>query len=530
METAMLRTVLLVAAELLAQTALLQAADQPQWGDRDSRNMVSAEKGLPQWFDPGQRTPDGDIDLATTKNVRWVARLGDPSYGSPIVAGGKVFVGTNNEVPRDSRMQGDRGVMMCFDEQTGEYLWQLNCPKLEEVKYGDWHYVGMPSPPTVENGRAYAVTNRCEVVCLDVEGMVNGNQGPYRDEGQHMAGPGQKPLEPGAKDADILWRFDMVKELGVQPHNASNCSILLHGDLLYVCTSNGVDWTHSFVSNPAAPTAIVLNKNTGKLVAKDDFGIGKEIIHGQWSSPALGEVHGKKLVFFGGGDGVCYAFEALAESPADPLRLKTAWSFDCNPSEYKEFGGLDWATHYSLGDRRLKKSLNKQSDPNFVGMSEIIATPVFYKNRVYVAIGRDPEHGRGKGALWCIDATKSGDITQTGCVWSYKDLDRTLSTVSIADGLLYIADVAGRIHCLDAETGRRQWIYETKAETWASTLVADGKVYLGTQKQLFVLAAGKEAKLLAKINLGAPMWASPVAANGVLYIPTTRYLWAVSPK
>ena len=87
---------------------------------------------------------------------------------------------------------------------------------------------------------------------------------------------------------------------------------------------------------------------------------------------------------------------------------------------------------------------NTKNDGSFVGMSEIVGTPVFFKDRVYVAIGRDPEHGRGRGALHCIDATGSGDITRTGRIWTYQGLDRTLSTVSIADGLLYVCDVAGR--------------------------------------------------------------------------------------
>ena len=53
------------------------------------------------------------------------------------------------------------------------------------------------------------------------------------------------PIEPGPKDADIIWRYDMMDELGVFPHNASNCSVLMVDDIVYVCTSNGQDWTHS---------------------------------------------------------------------------------------------------------------------------------------------------------------------------------------------------------------------------------------------------------------------------------------------
>jgi len=61
-------------------------------------------------------------------------------------------------------------------------------------------------------------------------------------------------------------------------------------------------------------------------------------------------------------------------------------------------------------------------------------------------------------------------------------------------------------------------------------MVADGKVYQGTQKALHVLAAGKEAKELARINLGSPIYSTPVAANGTLYLASQKYLWAVAKQ
>ena len=131
--------------------------------------------------------------------------------------------------------------------------------------------------------------------------------------------------------------------------------------------------------------------------------------------------------------------------------------------------------YYYAGDARRSTALNK-NDGTFVGMSEIIATPVFYKNRVYVAIGRDAAMGRGRGALHCIDATQTGDISATGRIWTYQGLDRSLSTVSIADGLLYVADVAGRLHCVDAETGHCYWIHECKSRD-------DARLDLGGRRQ-----------------------------------------------
>ncbi len=241
-----------------------------------------------------------------------------------------------------------------------------------------------------------------------------------------------------------------------------------------------------------------------------------------------GRAGGRKLVFYGGGDGRCYAFEALAALPANPVRLRTVWSCDCVPPEYKGTGRRDPVTYYCLGDRRVRGTLNKD-DGHFVGQSEIIATPVFLDGRVYVAIGRDPAHGRGRGALCCIDAVGRGDITASGKLWSYQGVERTLSTVSVADGLLYLADRGGRLHCLDARTGKCCWVYDTHCEVWGSTLVADGKVYMPTAKGLSVLAARRRMTVLGHINLGGRVLASPVAANGTLYVATTGgWPWAVA--
>src|SRR4051812_4300159 len=84
----------------------LPAADQPQWGDGASRNMVSSETGLADWFDP-----------ATGRGVKWKARLGTQSYATPVVAGGRVYIGTNNDVPRDKTHVADSGVLLCLNEK-----------------------------------------------------------------------------------------------------------------------------------------------------------------------------------------------------------------------------------------------------------------------------------------------------------------------------------------------------------------------------------------------------------------------------
>src|SRR4051794_4889148 len=68
---------------LLAVCAISRAEDWPRWGGNDpGRNMYSPAKGLPSQFEPGKfKKGTEEIDLATTKNVKWVAKLGSQSYG-----------------------------------------------------------------------------------------------------------------------------------------------------------------------------------------------------------------------------------------------------------------------------------------------------------------------------------------------------------------------------------------------------------------------------------------------------------------
>src|SRR5262245_60413944 len=60
-------------------------SDQTQWGQAWSRNMVSEEKHLPESFDP-----------KTGRNVKWTAALGTETHSTPIVARGRIYIGTNN--------------------------------------------------------------------------------------------------------------------------------------------------------------------------------------------------------------------------------------------------------------------------------------------------------------------------------------------------------------------------------------------------------------------------------------------------
>jgi outer membrane protein assembly factor BamB len=500
--------------------------DWPQWGGTDGRNMVSDATNLPDSWYPGpkdQKTEEYDTSKA--KNIKWIAKLGSHCYGNPTVSGGKIFVGTNNNSPRNPKYKDiDLGVLMCFNEADGKFLWQLTVPKLKSGKVNDWEYLGVCSSPTVDGDRVYCVTNRCELLCLSTEGLAKGNRGPFKFEGQYSADPdGLKDKEPSelekvptdADGADIIWRLDMIDAMGVFPHNASNCSVLIDGNKLYCCTSNGVDWGHDNVPAPKAPSYFCVDKMTGEILWKDKIGMGKAkradcglnraIFHGLWTSPALGIVNGKKQVYYGGGDGYCYALDADTGA--------TVWKADCVlPTQKKNAKGF---IQY----------------PDYKGPSEINATPVLYKNRVYVANGQDPDHGEGVGVLTCLDATKTGDITETGKIWVFDKIMRSISTCSIYNDLLFIGDYSGYVYCLDPETGKLYWQFKSGSHIWGSTLAADGKVYFGNEDgEAIVLAADKTLKELSKTNVGQSIFGSPIVANGVMYVATETHLFAIQKK
>lgn len=506
------------------------AEDWPAWTGPHGTNRAIATR-LPQSF-----------ERSSGKNVAWATLLGDVAFGCPTISDGRIYVGTNAPAVRDDRRfsRPGGGVLVCLDEATGETLWRLVSPEREtgfpehtHMPHQRW---GICSSPAVVGNRVYIVTQGDDVLCLDVRGLDDGNDGVFQDEAQFMAGDGNPPIALEKKDADILWRYDLPRELTVAPHDVASCSPLVHDGVVYVSTSNGLGKTNPAEAlMPEAPAFIALDAETGALIAVEDESISARLWHAQWSSPSKGIVDGRTLIFVGGGDGFCYAFEAVgrdtdAGSTRATGKLKLAWKFDCNPHHYKftEAGDRIW---YYKGDVRVLKNPMisnagvNTGDGSFIGPSEVLATPVFHDGKVYIATGRDPMHGLGRGVLQCIDASGRGDITETGGVWRYEAIGRTMATVAIADGLVYVTDLAGDLHCLDALTGEVHWRHTTGEETWAQPLVADGKVYMNTRRSFSILRAGRKREVLFQQRAGSETGA--IAANETLYLFTKRRLYAL---
>ena len=224
--------------------------DWNQWGGSSMRNNTPVGHNIPTEWNIGEfdyRT--GAWDSSKAKNIKWVARLGSQSYGSPVVA-------------RRARVywhEQQRGLAQTLSVRSRSRLLALfRCRTMESFSgstaarrcrraaFTTGRLQGVCSTPLVEGNRLWFVTNRCEVRCLDTEGFYDGkNDGPVRKRG---------PITT-KDEADVIWVFDMFNELGVSPHNMSDCSVTSAGDILFVCTSNGIDEAHTYIPAPRPPAS-----------------------------------------------------------------------------------------------------------------------------------------------------------------------------------------------------------------------------------------------------------------------------------
>ena len=189
--------------------------------------------------------------------------------------------------------------------------------------------------------------------------------------------------------------------------------------------------------------------------------------------------------------------------------MRCVWKFDCDPTGPKE------NIHKYIRNRR-------ESPSNIKSM------PVFHDGRLYVTVGGDIWWGKLQAWLQCIDATGSGDITSGGLLWSYPVERHCCLDARDPRRLGLCGRCAGKVHCVDIQTGQPCWVHDAGSEIWASTLVADGKVYIGTRRGDFsVLAAGKELRVLSSIRLDDAVISTAVAANGTLYVGTMPRLFAL---
>ncbi len=416
--------------------------------------------------------PPLDWDTTTGRNIVWSVELGSETFGRPVVAGDAVYVGTDNARQLNPAFREECGVLMAFRVTDGGFLWQDLAPRVERG-LREFLLPSTTSAPYVDGNRLYYVTAECQLRSLDA----------HKDN----AAP------------DVAWELDMCGRLGVFPHEATNSEVLPVGDLLMVSTSNGQNEGHTRVPTPRAPSLIAVNKHSGEVVWRA-IGPGEQVLHGQWSSPVAANVNGRIQVLFGGGDGWLRAYDAASG--------REVWRFDGNPKDA----------------RFLPR-------PGVLSRSSIIASPVFAEGRVFIAMGQSPGHGDGPSLIFAISPNGQGDVTETRLLWTSREVGRVVGTPIAKDGLLYVGDLGGTVHCLDAATGAQLWKHETNEAIWGCLLLAADRLYVGNVGgSMTVLRAGRRKELLAQIEMDAPLYSRPALVGDALYLATAHRLYLIAAK
>ena len=420
--------------------------------------------------------------------VVWQVEIGSCS-GSPTVHRGKVLIGTNNSAQRDPSLKNDHGVMMCFDQDTGAFLGQVSHSRLLH-RSNDMPGLGICCHPCVEEDRAYYVSNRGELVCLDL---------------------GRIPAARGKLAEDkVRWRLDMVGALGVFKRDAGDIgnplsSPLIIGDLVFCVTGNGTAFGYGaaavppdtpYVPKPGAPSFVAVNKITGKLVWSSDAP-GKDIQYGQWGSPAHAQVAGVNQVLFPGGDGWLYGFEVRTG--------QLVWKVDCNPAS---------ATRWESGKPGTRTAF--------------MSAPIVRGNYAYIGVAVDLEMTHLKRPLYAIDLTHKGDATRRAIKWTFSDkqFGGTFGSVALGKDTLYAVGDSGLLVCLDPATGKELWRSDMgKMAKWFNSPVIHGdKVLVGAGDELSLFQDARQRKLLGVYNMGDEVMGAPVVANNRIYVATRNHL------
>ena len=500
-----------------------QSQDWPSRGRDNSHNPVVAKNEIPVDFESPPHRAGKAFEDPQIENAKWSADIGMCLVSEPAISNGLIWIGGNNNKPRDPKVTGDAGVLFCFRESDGKFLYQHVSPRRKEGRSVDWPGYGISSTPYIENDRIYFCTNRCETVCLDIRPLIEGTGLPTE-----------------------VWKVDMLEKFNVVPGAAHigsrqlHCSPAVWGDYLYVNT------THTALpyrgEGPATkdakapPSLICFNKKNGTVKWTDNTP-GDSVLGPQWGNPTVIQAGGRNQVVIGQGDGWVRSFSCLSG--------ELIWKFDINEK----------------ADRI--KHRNKLG-PHAMYLGQVIAEPVFENGRLFLARGYEYEFGVCTGRLCCIDPAKTGDLSSellsandevsanpnTGLIWEFKGspsdsegakadeknpnvMHRSSGSVAVHNGFVIASDGAGSIHCLDEKSGKRHWSYETLGGIYGSPLIMGDTVLVvdedGTVSRI------KLANKMDKSGIGTNwtyffIQTSPIYANGTFYFTSYPKFIAVPAR
>jgi outer membrane protein assembly factor BamB len=280
-----------------------------------------------------------------------------------------------------------------------------------------------------------------------------------------------------------LWIRDLTEEFGfVAAENGRIASPTVDGSLAIV---DGVtfDWGEHAAG---AHRFLAFDKRTGDAVWVS--APEKRLLESTWSPPLITDVGGVRMLAAGGGDG---AFHAINVATGEPV-----WRFEVS-----------------------KRGIN-------TGVVRSGANLILSHGEANVETSTT-------GFLAAISADVNGEVAGNQAKWLQYGFTGAVSPV--ADGQrIYRIDNQGVLAAFDANTGRQVWSLKTGPMQNAAPVLADGKIYVGTEDgRFFILRPRADGcDILSQVQLGSaanpePITASAAVSNGRVYFTSSKAVYAL---
>jgi outer membrane protein assembly factor BamB len=433
----------------------VRAENWPRWRGPDG-NAVAPEKPLPSRWD-------------TQRNVRWKVAVPGEGYSSPIVWEDRLYLTTALDF-------GKRRTVLCLDRHTGKTLWSRDVrhdnPERTSALTGH-----AAATPVTDGRHVVACFGNAGVVCYD-------------------------------RDGKQLWHRDLGtfdSELGL-----ASSPILAGTRVILVCDHDGDRFT-SFDSY-----LIALDLPTGKEVWKTE----RRGIYRSWSTPILVPPPPATPPSKGG---------EQATPPASPPSKGGE-----NPSKGREKsvsppleGGVKGGWELIVNAQDQLRAYDPDSGKllwHVTGMTGwVTPSPVYGHGLIFATSGKT-------GPTLAVRPGGRGDVTASHVAWKEENHGPYVCSPLVYGEHLYVHNEQGILSCYQARTGELLYRQRLEGKFIASAVAGDGKVYLTNETgTTHVVRAGARFELLARNALGEASLASPAVANGEIFLRTERHLYCIGP-
>ncbi len=399
-----------------------------------------------------------------------------------------------------------RGAVVYIDAEQGELLWHITHSHRDNDDSFCQSFLGVMSRPTIDSEQVFYVSNRGELVCLDIHGFADGE-----DDGVAKYPMGSALAGANLPAADVVWKLDMISQLGVYRVDSSGgnpaCSPCVWEDMVFCVTGNGRAFEESGptgvdrIRAPNAPSFIAVRRSSGDVVWSSKAP-GLNLVY-SWSSPVVWTGGPEPIVVFPGGDGILYCFAARTGE------LKTQLDLNKPSATY-------WTRE--RGTRCF-----------------FVAPLVIDENVIYVGLATDL-YGKTLDSPLVAVSLRHGDGLTASAAWKFhdRDFDCTYSRAIVHGPHVFtVSEDTGSIFAVDRVTGEcRKSLLDVingpRLNGFPSPCVTpDGVLWIPTLDGLLGVTADENMEKIAVLEFDELLIGSPEVSDGVLYVPTKGQLYAL---